>query len=200
MHGCQQTRPNIGRVRCKTQLELFDQLFNPNHLGEAANLGDAGLRIVDGAGLKHVLEVQVTAGVFTCGSGYSAFATHLCQSLVVFGGPDGLFQPVQIQVVEITTHAQSFIQRPRAVAIHHQAHIRSYGLSCTFNLHGADFMQLDGIKALCDSALCIQSHQVRIGVPNQTGIGFDLGSANASQHLGNAAVLHLARQIPQRNV
>src|SRR4051812_870120 len=134
------------------QRDAFDagQRSDTHHLSYAADLGNAGLRIVDGAGVEHRAKIYHADRILAGRHRDAALTPQARESRVIFGRPYRLFKPVQIVLADLRCHGDSFGDGPWTIAIHHELYVRTDGLARGLHLVDADLVQLDCLIAAFD--------------------------------------------------
>jgi hypothetical protein len=89
----------IRAVRRHLDVVRLTQMNHPDHFADAADLGDARLRDVDGASFDQRFEAEHAGDVFARGDRDAALA-YAGQPVNVLRGPDRLLEPEQSIVAE----------------------------------------------------------------------------------------------------
>jgi hypothetical protein len=78
---------------------------------------------VDGLRLEKVLKVHQRGGILAGGDRDTSLPPDPRQAGIVFGRPDRLFEPAQIEWTQFARHIEGFAHRPRAIDVEHDVDV-----------------------------------------------------------------------------
>ncbi len=200
MERGEEARAEIGRVRHQRDALRLRERRHLAELGDAADLGDAGLRIGHGAGREHLLELVDGAGVLPRRDGNAGLRAQRRQGAEILRREDRLLEPVEIVGLEAERVLPRLRRCPGTVGVHHDRDAGARGLASGLHLGLPGLVQLDVAVAFRQRLPRLQGDDFGIVQPEEAGIGIDLRARRTAQQLHQRLSRALARQIPERDV
>ena len=180
---------------------LAGEGVNVAHHGNAADFRNAGLDVIDGAGLDQPGEVGRRQHVLADGDRHAGGA-DLRRGAEILRRPDRLFDPFQIEFAHRRGRRQGFLQIPRRVDVDHQ---RRAARPAQQLRGGGDFAQ-SGLMHFQFAITAAERifrgarHHRGVVVFEQAGIGRDCRARRAAEQFIDRQVGNFAENVPQCDV
>src|SRR6478672_6634288 len=172
------------------------QRSDTHHLSYAADLGNAGLRIVDSAGVEHRAKICHADRILARRQSDPALTPQARESRVIFGRPYRFLEPVQIELAHLTRYPDRFVYRPRTIRIHHELDVRTDRLTRRFYLPDTGLMQLDRTISALHRCGRIARDEHGIGIAHQACVRVESIAAYWPEQPGERFARNLAGDIP----
>src|SRR5438876_205218 len=196
----EQAGPEVRRVRDHRHPERCGERGDPAQLAHAADLGHAGLRVVDGPGLEGAAEVPDGPVVLAGRGGDAAPVPHLREPGHVLGREHRLLQPAQAERRQPSRHLDRLDDPPRTVRVEHDPRAGTGDVARGLHLRHGDLVQLDVAIAALERLLGVEGDGVRLAVAQQARVRGQVGARTAAEQPVERQPRELAGDVPERDV